>query len=743
MLHIYNEKISLVTLFGAWLLLLISTYAHPKERVHVFMNPKKDMMPVFFYDDYLKESGEGYFLVDTGINKTYSNVKFYTESGVRYFCVANELFKFIGDINRKSDGDCITIPSKSNKHRWAHSYDPKIRKLTIYIPDETLRMSKFDIEDFSYGDSAAKIGYKIYANKESNENFYLGSRYDLNLNVKEKKLIMKGESIRSKNTLDYLYLREDVDSLRSKLQVGYEYLYNESVSDNFYGVSLKTNNELKNSFHNEELDYFYGTATVDSTVKIFIGEELIKEKRVLSGDFSILKPLVSSNENFRVVIEGDDGNNESFIISNSGLSKLQPYRYNVTLGVFKDNKDAFLYFDNITSLNQNFNLGFKSLMSENNGLLGLSSSLNYHKLRMNYKLDTVFRDGGHYSISNYGVNYIDSNNVLNIGGNISFKNHESKIKYNYNDRAYIYIAKSLYNNSYLKLDYNYELKSNNRSYSAVFSTYILNGDARLSLGGRFDFKNDDQFFASIRIPIGSGSLTSRYRIEPGLNYFDNDYQFRYDNTRYSLGSTSNRDKLYDSGRFSINHYSDKADFNFRYNDFNNKNKFYSDMTGFAIYDGEDIYLNSKNIKTGYVFSGLESLEVNGVPLGEDSYYVGSSSPFRDTKITIRDRSLFSRPYSYESIKLRDGSVKIIKKETEKKHFDYIFIIKSGDNYMYSNAELYDISGNYISKVKRRGIVNFISDKPNLTLIVKWGDNECKIGPVYPYSGSLMIFKCER
>ncbi|MEZ8724717.1 hypothetical protein AB6D66_27200, partial [Vibrio pomeroyi] len=334
-----------------------------------------------------------------------------------------------------------------------------------------------------------------------------------------------------------------------------------------------SNNELRNNASGSQVDYIYGNAKVDSTVKIILGDEIIKEIRVLSGEFSVSKPLTASNENFKVLIEGDDGSEDSFFVSNSGYSGTVPYQYNLTLGSFEDSKQAFMYFDNSKKLTNTLTLGAKYLLSRNIGLLGVSPTLNYDNFLINYKIDNVFKDSGYYGISRYNMNYNNSDLGMAFGGNVSFKAYERNIDINYSDNAYIYMIKSFYSNSSIKFDYNYAINENKKNYGAIFNTYLLSGQANLSLGARVG--DDDQIFASIRIPLGSGILTSRYRRESNENIFDNDYQVRDGKNRYSFGASSKRSDVYESGRISMSHYGDKAEFNARYNNFNGNNNYSS------------------------------------------------------------------------------------------------------------------------------------------------------------------------
>ncbi|MEZ9561977.1 hypothetical protein AB4245_18570, partial [Vibrio splendidus] len=209
-----------------------------------------------------------------------------------------------------------------------------------------------------------------------------------------------------------------------------------------------------------------------------------------------------------------------------------------------------------------------------------------------------------------------------------------------------------------------------------------------------------------------------------------------------FGASSKRSDVYESGRISMSHYGDKAEFNVRYNNFNDSNDYFSEVKGFALYDGESMYLNSDRIHTGYVLSGPKKLEVNGNPMGDDGYYVGSVSSFKETSIPIRDTSVFSQSDVYESIKLRGGGVKFIKVDKSDKYFDYVFIVKSklGDA-IESGSKIFDKNGEYLSSVKSRGIVNFTSKVKSLSLIIKNGDEECKINIVNSYIDELRILTC--
>ncbi|MEZ9563399.1 hypothetical protein AB4245_25985, partial [Vibrio splendidus] len=149
------------------------------------------------------------------------------------------------------------------------------------------------------------------------------------------------------------------------------------------------------------------------------------------------------------------------------------------------------------------------------------------------------------------MNYNNSDLGMAFGGNISFKTYERNIDANYSDNSYIYMIKSFYRNSSIKFDYNYAINENKKNYGATFNTYVLSGQANLALGARLG--DDDQIFASIRIPLGSGILTSRYRRESNENIFDNDYQVRDGKNRYSFGASSKRSDVYESGRISMSH----------------------------------------------------------------------------------------------------------------------------------------------------------------------------------------------
>ncbi|XNJ86547.1 hypothetical protein AB6C47_002325 [Vibrio cyclitrophicus] len=417
-----------------------------------------------------------------------------------------------------------------------------------------------------------------------------------------------------------------------------------------------------------------------------------------------------------------------------------PYQYNLTLGSFEDSKQAFMYFDNSKKLTNTLTLGAKSLLSRNIGLLGVSPTLNYDNFLINYKIDNVFKDSGYYGISRYNMNYNNSDLGMAFGGNVSFKAYERNIDINYSDNAYIYMIKSFYSNSSIKFDYNYSINENKKNYGAIFNKYVLSGQANLSLGARIG--DDDQIFASIRIPLGSGILTSRYRRESNENIFDNDYQVRDGKNRYSFGMSSKRSDVYESGRISMSHYGDKAEFNARYNNFNGNNNYSSEVKGFALYDGKNVYLNSDRIHTGYVLNGPKKLEVNGNPMGDDGYYVGSVSSFKEASIPIRDTSVFSQSDVYESMKLRGGGVKIIKVDKSDKYFDYVFIVKSKlGNAIESGSKIFDKNGKYLSSVKSRGVVNFTSKDESLSLIIKNGDEECKINIVNPYVGELKMLTC--
>ncbi|UPR55373.1 hypothetical protein ITG10_09025 [Vibrio sp. ED004] len=741
LLHICSYILKKTTLLTAWFLIIFSSFsALSQGGQHIFINPKKGMSSVLFYNDYLKEAGSGYFLVDTINKKSYSEVRFGIENGIRYFCVDNDFFSFIDNIDDISDGECVTFPSQSKKHRWAHDFDPKRNRLKIYIPDQVFYDNNFNIDSFSYGDSVAKLNYKLSINKKESKKAELSSRLDLDVNLKKVMLRMKGDTNGRNNNVNFAYMRKDIDSLQSYFKLGYDYLYNDATSDNFYGITLMSNNELRNNASGSQVDYIYGNAKVDSTVKIILGDEIIKEIRVLSGEFSVSKPLTSSNENFKVLIEGDDGSEDSFFVSNSGYSGTVPYQYNLTLGNFEDSKQAFMYFDNSKRLTNTLTLGAKYLLSRNIGLLGFSPTLNYDNFIINYKIDNVFKDDGYYGISRYNMNYNNSDLGMAFGGNVSFKAYERNIDANYSDNAYIYMIKSVYSNSSIKFDYNYAINENKKNYGAIFNTYLLSGQANLSLGARLG--DDDQIFASIRIPLGSGILTSRYRRESNENIFDNDYQVRDGKNRYSFGASSKRSDVYESGRISISHYGDKAEFNARYNNFNDSNNYFSEVKGFALYDGESVYLNSDRIHTGYVLSGPKKLEVNGNPMGDDGYYVGSVSSFKEASIPIRDTSVFSQSDVYESIKLRGGGVKFIKVDKLDKHFDYVFIVKSKlGNAIESGSKIFDKNGKYLSSVKNRGVVNFTSKDESLSLIIKSGDDECKINVVNPYVDELKILNC--
>lgn len=698
------------------------------------------MSSILFYNDYLKEAGSGYFLVDTINRKSYSEVKYGIENGIRYFCVDNDFFSFIENIDDISDGECVTFPSQSKKHRWAHDFEPKSNRLKIYIPDQVFYDNKFNIDSFSYGDSVAKLNYKLSINKKESKKAELSSRLDLDVNLKKVMLRMKGDTNGSNSNVNFAYIRKDIDSLQSYFKLGYDYLYNDATSNNFYGITLMSNNELRNNASGSQVDYIYGNAKVDSTVKIILGDEIIKEVRVLSGEFSVSKPLTSSSENFKVLIEGDDGSEDSFFVGNSGYSGTVPYQYNLTLGSFEDSKQAFMYFDNSKRLTNTLTLGSKYLLSRNIGLLGFSPTLNYDNFIINYKLDNVFKDDGYYGISRYNMNYNNSDLGMAFGGNVSFKAYERNIDANYSDSSYIYMIKSLYSNSSIKFDYNYAINKNKKNYGAIFNTYVLSGQANLSLGARLG--DDDQIFASMRIPLGSGILTSRYRRESNENIFDNDYQVRDGKNRYSFGVSSKRSDIYESGRISMSHYGDKAEFNARYNNFNDSNNYFSEVKGFALYDGESVYLNSDRIHTGYVLSGPKKLEVNGNPMGDNGYYIGSVPSFKESSIPIRDTSVFSQPDDYESIKLRGGGVRFIKIDKSDKYFDYIFIVKSKlGNAIESGSKIFDKNGKYLSSVKSGGVVNFTSKDESLSLIIKYGDEECEINILNPYTGELKMLTC--
>lgn len=688
---------------------------------YIFINNKKNMQKTTFLSDYLKEDGSGIIHLKSSLNEDKMMVDYYIKNGERTFCVPRLFFKKITEevINEKikNSGDCIEFPS--NNHKWPHSYISKYKYLHIYLPESLVLASKSNISNYSYGDSIFMLKYDADFQKKNNESVDTNISYKLGLNKNEYKLRMKGNTY-SNNKISYIKAIKDIDSIQSTLDIGYDYLYNDAITDQFYGFSLKNNKYFTSGLVNKTSGYITGFAKSDSDVRIFLGNDLIKQTRILRGPYRILKPISPSGGDLRVEILGDDGSQDiSYVNSSSYFNNTKnPDNYSITSGILKESDDYFFNYEQTTLLSNQTRLSWSGLYSEDKSAIKINPRQQYEKISFDLSHNHIFSKDGDFGVFRTNINAYDWVDY-NVGAGLSLYSipySESAIEKNKETyRNNFFIIKKMGDLGNVRLDYDIEKKNNdnsksNKSYGALYFKSILNNAVDFSVGVKKSKNKSINYYASLTIPLGGGLLTSDVSYIDSKTEFENNYYKNINSLRLNVGTTTTRGDVFHEKKLGVSQDRDKFNYYARYNESKSGYKFKSGVGGSVYANSSGVFFDNNEINSGFIYMGSENQKIENELVGKDGYIIKPVAPFKNNNVSIVDNDNFYSSPQNKIVKLRNGEIVMLYNEKNKK-YDYFFIVVDYNNQpIKEGLKVYNFEGKEIAHVKKEGVINFSLEK---------------------------------
>lgn len=687
----------------------------------MYYNPKNKKELFDFFSDTLQESGTSFFRVKLDNYNSNTLVNYSMLNGKRIFCIPSKVFGHINFKNKDTthkikemelENACVSLPS--NEFKWAFEFIPKNKILKVYIPDsDVYKKDHLSINDFNYGDNLFFMDYDLSFLSEDKSDVKSNDTrlwYKTGINMNEYMVRASGYTGNAGGGNAEFYVMKDFDSILSTAAVGRRNLYSEVISDSFYGISLFNNKWLYSSVNENNDSWINGVAQSNSTVKIYQGERLLIETRVLSGDFKIRKPEQAQFGELRVVVESDNNGVDEFYIGSTGNQfvgqGIVDYKFNI--GKLIKNENEFIDTSATMGLTNNIELSSRAFYSKSDKFFQLSPSITGGVGSFSMSYIHAKKNGGSYGLSRISARLNSKSNVfgINFYASSRFYLYKDDILNNYKPSSYISASKRLFKNSSVSVGY--RKSGNSYAYNASYSTSFYDNKIQLSLSAERNDNEDVSFFARLSIPMSfGGSTRSTLSSQGSLIDAGIEYMNRVDNLSYFIGTGIGETKSKRNINFSANYnMNDNAYLYTRAYFYENNKSTLIGGRGKIIASNEGFFWGKDRIGTGVIIIGNEDSVVGNSKIDSKGFLIQGVSPYKNKRIKIYEKSSFLNSSEEQSVSLRNGAISIIRPNFKKMHpYVYKFSDINGEKLAFMST-IYASDGLEVGYVANNGLAVF-------------------------------------
>lgn len=686
-----------------------------------YYNPKNKNAIFNFFADTLKENGTSVFRVKVNNYNNNIPVNYSMLNKKRIFCIPAKAFSHINFKNKDTthkikkmelENACISLPS--NELKWAFEFVPQNKILKVYIPDsDVYKKNHLSINDFNYGNNLFFMDYDLsFLSKETNNVTSNDTRlwYKTGININEYMVRASGYTGNSGGRSAEFYVMKDFDSILSTAAVGRRNLYSEVISDSFYGMSLFNNKWLYSSVNQNNDSWINGVAQSNSTVKVYQGERLLIETRVLSGDFKIRRPEQAQFGELRVVVESDNNEIDEFYVGSTGNQFVEQgvidYKFNI--GKLIKNENEFIDTSAMLGLTNNIKLSSRAFYSKSDKFIQLSPSITGDTGSINVSYIHAKKNGGSYGLSRISARLNSKSNVfgINLYASSRFYLYKDDILNNYEPSSYISASKRLFQNSSVSVGY--RKSSNSYAYNASYSTRFYDNKIQLSLSAERKDNDDVSFFARLSIPMSfGGSTRSTLSSQGSLIDARIEYMNRVDNLSYFIGTGIGETESKRNMNFSANYnMNDNAHLYTRASFYKNRKRTLVGGRGKIIASNEGFFWGKDRIGTGVIIIGNEDSVVGNSTIDSKGFLIQGVSPYKKKRIKMYEKSSFLNSSEEQSVSLRNGAISIIRPKFKKMYpYVYKFSAINGEKLTFMST-IYASDGLEVGYVANNGLAVF-------------------------------------